>query len=97
VRVIFCDCFSEFLLLLFHPAILAIFLSDKVGLNEDTATAIVHFYYFAAYVFGIPGAIIADNWLGRYKTLLFGMSFLGGVGNVLMVIGTIEYLNYLLR
>jgi dipeptide/tripeptide permease len=68
-----------------------------VGLSEDTSTAIVHFYYFAAYIFGIPGAIIADNWLGRYKTLLFGMSFLGGIGNVVMVIGTIEYFHFLLR
>ncbi|KAG5666635.1 hypothetical protein PVAND_014651 [Polypedilum vanderplanki] len=77
-------------------AILAIFISDKIGLNEDTSTAIVHFYYFAAYIFGIPGAIIADNFLGRFKTLLYGMSVLGGIGNVVLTIGTIEYLDYLL-
>jgi dipeptide/tripeptide permease len=59
--------------------------------------AVLHYYYFAAYFFGIFGAIIADSWLGRFKTLFFGMSLLGGVGNVLLVVGTIGFLSYLMK
>lgn len=78
-------------------AILAIFLNTKLGLSEHSATAIYHYFYFASYFFGIIGAIIADNWLGRFKTLFFGMSVLGGIGNLLLAIGTIASLSYLIK
>ncbi|XP_070489873.1 peptide transporter family 1-like [Chironomus tepperi] len=78
-------------------AILAIFLNTKLDLSEHASTAIYHYFYFASYFFGIIGAIIADNWLGRFKTLFFGMSILGGLGNLLLAVGTIAYLSYLIN
>ncbi|CAG9810831.1 unnamed protein product [Chironomus riparius] len=77
-------------------AILAIFLNTKLGLSEGTSTAIYHYFYFASYFFAIIGAIVADNWFGRFKTLLVGMSILGGIGNFLLAIGTVEYWDYLM-
>ncbi|KAG5666634.1 hypothetical protein PVAND_014650 [Polypedilum vanderplanki] len=78
-------------------AILVIFLNTKIGLSEDKSVAVLHYYYFAAYFFGIFGAIIADTFLGRFKTLFYGMSLLGGLGNVLLVIGTVAFLSYLMN
>lgn len=74
---------------------MAVFLTTKLGFSETQATAIFHYFFFAAYGFGIIGAIIADNWLGRFKTLLFGMSFIGGIGTIFLIIGTVETLSVL--
>lgn len=77
-------------------AIMAVFLTTKFDLSQSMATAVLHYFYFAAYGFGVVGAIIADNWIGRYKTLLYGMSGVGAVGTLFLVIGTVETFHYLL-
>lgn len=69
---------------------MAVFLTTKMGFSETAATAIFHYFFFAAYGFAIVGAIVADNWLGRFKTLLFGMSLIGGIGTVFLIVGTVE-------
>lgn len=76
---------------------MAVFLTTKLGFDETHATAIFHYFFFAAYGFGVVGAVIADNYLGRFKTLLFGMSCIGGIGTIFLMVGTIETLHGLLR
>lgn len=75
---------------------MVVFLSTKFGLSESSATAIYHYFFFAAYGTGIIGAVIADNYLGRYKTLLYGMSVVGGIGTIFLIIGTVETFHFLL-
>lgn len=68
---------------------MALFFHQKLGLDRNLSTALFHVYEFFVFAFTIIGAIIADNWLGLYKTLL-SMSFVYAVGAVFLSIGNIE-------
>jgi solute carrier family 15 (oligopeptide transporter), member 1 len=68
---------------------MTIFLNERIGLSEDDATGYFHYFFFASYFFAIIGAVIADNWIGRFNTLLIGMSIIGGIGTGILGIGTI--------
>ncbi|KAI1074409.1 POT family-domain-containing protein [Whalleya microplaca] len=43
-----------------------------LGLHQAAATNIVNALIIGSYVTPIPAAVIADSWLGRYKTMLYG-------------------------
>lgn len=73
-------------------ALLALFFNRKLGFDPSLSTALFHTYEFLVFFLTIVGAIIADNWLGLYKTLL-SMSCVYAVGAALISIGTIEPLN----
>lgn len=75
---------------------MVVFLNRKIGLCESNATAVLHYFFFAAYGFSVVGAILADNWIGRYKTLLYGMSIIGGIGTAFLMVGTVETWSFLL-
>lgn len=40
--------------------------------GQGTATAISYFYFGWTYMAPVLGAIVADSWLGRYKTICLG-------------------------
>ncbi|KAJ6134222.1 POT family-domain-containing protein [Penicillium sp. IBT 18751x] len=42
-----------------------------LGLGQATASNIVNALTIGAYITPIPAAVIADSWLGRYKTMLY--------------------------
>ncbi|KAB8237199.1 POT family-domain-containing protein [Aspergillus alliaceus] len=42
-----------------------------LGLGQATASNIVNVLIIASYITPVPAAIIADSWLGRYKTMLY--------------------------
>jgi solute carrier family 15 (oligopeptide transporter), member 1 len=68
------------------PAILAIFINQKLGFNTNTSTAIFHLKDFFLYFFTIVGAIIADSWLGLFKTIsIFTLLFSVGAGMIAIV------------
>lgn len=71
------------------PAILALFLHRKLNFDPDMSTALYHTYEFLIYFFTIIGAIIAESWLGLFKTIT-SMSFVYAVGAGIVSFGTIE-------
>jgi solute carrier family 15 (oligopeptide transporter), member 1 len=71
------------------PAILALFLNRKLGFNPDMSTALYHTYEFLIYFFTIIGAIIAESWLGLFKTITW-MSLVYALGAGIISFGTIE-------
>lgn len=46
-------------------------LPGAIGLGQTGATGLNNFFQFWCYVTPIGGAIIADSYLGRYKTILY--------------------------
>jgi proton-dependent oligopeptide transporter, POT family len=43
-----------------------------LGRGQRAATSLTTFFRFLCYLTPIPGAIVADQYLGKYKTILFG-------------------------
>ncbi len=44
---------------------------DSAYMSEESAKSVYHLFTAAAYFFPLLGALIADIWLGKYKTILF--------------------------
>lgn len=50
-----------------------------LGLGQSSATALNYFFQFWCYITPIPGAIVSDLWLGKYKTIfLFAIIYVCG-------------------
>lgn len=77
---------------IFVVAILALYLYRKLHFDQSTATAIYHTEELLAYLFTIIGAIIADSWLGVYRTILW-MTLVFAVGTGVVAVTAIEQLN----
>jgi POT family proton-dependent oligopeptide transporter len=43
------------------------------GLGQSRATIIYNAFYFLSYLTPMPMAVLADTWIGRYRTLLLGL------------------------
>lgn len=70
-------------------AILALFLNRKLGFDPNMSTALYHTYEFFTYFFIIFGAIMAESWLGLFKTVT-SMGLFYAVGSTLVSLGGIE-------
>lgn len=66
-------------------------MNQKLNLNSDASTAIFHANEFIMYFFSIIGAIVADSWLGLYRTIAL-MTFLQSVGAGIVAIVSIDLL-----
>lgn len=42
-----------------------------LGLHQATASNIVNAVFIASYITPVPAAVVADGWLGRYKTMIY--------------------------
>ena len=62
----FCERFSFYGL----RTILYLFLSKFIGLDSATATMIYHLFVVICYFTPILGAILADGYIGLYKTII---------------------------
>lgn len=69
--------------------ILAIYLHQKLEFDINTATALYHINEFLLYFFTIAGAIIAENFLGVYRTLII-MTLICALGSATMSIASFE-------
>lgn len=68
---------------------MSLFFNRKLGFDPTISTALFHTYECLVFSFTIIGAIIADNWLGLYKTLI-SMSFVYAIGAAFLSIGNID-------
>jgi hypothetical protein len=67
----FCERFSYYGL----RTVLYLFLTEFLSIDKDTATAIYHAFTVVCYFSPIMGAIIADGYIGLYKTILYVSCF----------------------
>ncbi|XP_030031877.1 peptide transporter family 1 isoform X2 [Manduca sexta] len=75
----FCERFSYYGM----RTILSLYLRDKLGYSDNGATVIYHVFTMFAYFFPVLGAMIADGWLGRFRTILY-LSLVYAAGSVLI-------------
>ncbi|XP_071148512.1 solute carrier family 15 member 1-like isoform X3 [Mytilus edulis] len=75
----FCKRFSYYGM----RAILILYLTKWLKFDADNATGVYHGFVFLCYFSPLFGAIIADGYLGRYRTILY-LSIIYGIGNVIM-------------
>ncbi|KAG7313614.1 hypothetical protein JYU34_000770 [Plutella xylostella] len=51
--------------------ILSLYLRNVLCLHENSATVVYHIFIMMCYTMPLVGAILADNFLGRYKVILY--------------------------
>lgn len=73
----FCERFSYYGI----RTVLFIYLTTFINIGPDTATAIYHSFTVVCYFTPLMGAIIADGYIGLYRTILY-LSCLYCVGEV---------------
>ncbi|XP_017493441.1 PREDICTED: peptide transporter family 1-like, partial [Rhagoletis zephyria] len=84
----FCERFNYYGL----RTILVLYLTTKLHYDKDTATVLFHIFSMLVYLFPIVGAIIADSWLGKFRTILY-LSMVYALGGVIVSLGAIPLLH----
>ncbi|XP_032520880.2 peptide transporter family 1-like [Danaus plexippus] len=72
-------------------AFLTLYLRSKLDYSDERATEIYHVFSTFVYLFPILGGILADNYLGKFKTILY-MMFIYAAGNLLVAVTAIPFL-----
>jgi hypothetical protein len=67
----FCERFSYYGI----RTVLYIYLNEFLGINPNTATAIYHAFTMLCYFSPLMGAILADGYIGLYRTILYVSCF----------------------
>ncbi|KAK3890053.1 hypothetical protein Pcinc_005968 [Petrolisthes cinctipes] len=80
----FCERFSYYGM----KTILTLYLHQQLMYSEDASTVIYHFWAMLCYFTPVFGAILADSYLGRYRTILY-VSMVYVVGNTVLALGAI--------
>ena len=80
----FCERFSYYGM----KSILSLYLKKKLAFSEDKATTIYHTFSCFCYFTPILGAWIADQFLGKFKTIVY-ISFLYILGHILKTIAAV--------
>ncbi|XP_071484620.1 solute carrier family 15 member 2-like [Diadema antillarum] len=75
----FCERFSYYGM----KAILVLYFTNILLLGDNTATAIYHSFNMLCYFSPIFGAMIADGWLGKYRTIVY-IAQIYMIGNAVM-------------
>jgi solute carrier family 15 (oligopeptide transporter), member 1 len=88
---LFKHLFSNHFFFLFFDlsAILFIYLTQKLNYDEDSATIIFHLSAMAVYLCSLFGAILADSWWGKFKTILV-LSCVYAIGSLTVSAGSVE-------
>lgn len=73
-------------------AILVLYLTSKLQYDKDTSTVLFHVFTMLVYLCPLVGAIIADSWLGKFKTILY-LSLVYALGGVIVALGAVPSLN----
>ncbi|KAI5710969.1 hypothetical protein M8J75_012936 [Diaphorina citri] len=70
---------------------LSLYLRDVLKFSEKDATVLYHIFYALCYFVPIIGAILADSFYGRYRTIRV-FSFVYVLGNILLCLGAVPTL-----
>ncbi|XP_073701387.1 solute carrier family 15 member 1 [Garra rufa] len=81
----FCERFSYYGM----RAVLVLYFRYFLHWDNDLATSIYHAFVALCYLTPILGAIIADSWLGKFKTIIY-LSIVYAIGQVIMAVSTIN-------
>ncbi|KAG5684395.1 hypothetical protein PVAND_013630 [Polypedilum vanderplanki] len=72
--------------------ILVLYMTIKLGYSDNTATVLFHIFTSLVYFFPVMGAVIADSFLGKFRTILY-LSCVYAIGSWLITLGAIPTLN----
>ncbi|KAM6958228.1 solute carrier family 15 member 1-like [Tautogolabrus adspersus] len=81
----FCERFSYYGM----RAVLVLYFKYFLKWDDDLATTIYHTFVALCYLTPILGAIIADSWLGKFKTIVY-LSIVYTLGQIVMAISAIH-------
>ncbi|XP_007501430.2 solute carrier family 15 member 1 isoform X1 [Monodelphis domestica] len=84
----FCERFSYYGM----RAILVLYFQRFLGWNDNLSTAIYHTFVALCYLTPILGALIADSWLGKFKTIV-SLSIVYTLGQAVTAISSINDLS----
>nr|XP_020452140.1 solute carrier family 15 member 1-like [Monopterus albus] len=70
-------------------AVLVLYFKYFLRWDDDLATSIYHTFVALCYLTPILGAIVADSWLGKFKTIIY-LSIVYAIGQVAMSISAVH-------
>ncbi|CAK8674321.1 unnamed protein product [Clavelina lepadiformis] len=82
----FCERFSYYGM----RSVLLLYLRNYLHWDDNTATSVYHTFTVLAYLFPLVGAVIADSYWGKYKTIIV-LSVVYVFGHIVKTIGSIPY------
>lgn len=84
----FCERFNYYGM----RAILVLYLTQKLTFEENVSTMIYHVFTLLVYSFCLIGAITADSFFGKFKTIL-SLSIVYAIGSSVLTVGAVEEWN----
>uniref|UniRef100_A0A8D3BPJ9 Solute carrier family 15 member 1a n=1 Tax=Scophthalmus maximus TaxID=52904 RepID=A0A8D3BPJ9_SCOMX len=70
-------------------AVLVLYFKYFLRWDDDMATSIYHTFVALCYLTPILGAIVADSWLGKFKTIIY-LSVVYAIGQITMAVSAIH-------
>ncbi|XP_070693731.1 solute carrier family 15 member 1 [Pempheris klunzingeri] len=70
-------------------AVLVLYFKYFLRWDDDLATSIYHTFVALCYLTPILGAIVADSWLGKFKTIIY-LSIVYAIGQITMAVSAIH-------
>ncbi|XP_042538587.1 solute carrier family 15 member 1 [Dipodomys spectabilis] len=83
----FCERFSYYGM----RALLVLYFRNFIGWDDNLSTAIYHTFVALCYLTPILGALIADSWLGKFKTIIW-LSIVYTIGQAVISVSSISNL-----
>ncbi len=77
-------------------AILALYFNEQLLYSESISTALYHFNDFLLHLATLFGAILADSFVGLYKSLLY-MTIVFGIGCTILGVASLDFALILMR
>ncbi|NXC35799.1 S15A1 protein, partial [Campylorhamphus procurvoides] len=84
----FCERFSYYGM----RAVLTLYFKYFLNWDDNFSTVIYHTFVALCYLTPILGAIVADSWLGKFKTILY-LSIVYAIGQTVLSVGSISELS----
>ena len=77
-------CIAFFVL----SAVLSLFLNQVLGFSEDSATVLYHAFTALCYFTPIFGAVLADSFFGKFRTIFY-VSIVYAIGQMVLTLGAV--------